>query len=180
MRDLPRFRRLSGQSAERRIVLWATLICRRRMPPLKVKADTLFSSALRLSPRSATTSFGTHHIRASAAHWWRHSTDKNPSLAWIANSRWTMNGGYIDERRRVKKIAVCTCIFLTQRELCRRTTLRVARTSGAPNLCRFYAGFVFLIGRCALSARVLFHCVVRMDKQIVSFTGQMNRPLIAS
>jgi hypothetical protein len=111
MRDLPRFRRLSGQSAERRIALWAALICRRRMPPLKVKADTLFSSALRLSPRSATTSFGTHHIRASAAHWWRHSTDKNPSLAWIANSRWTMNGGYIDERRRVKKIALCTCNF---------------------------------------------------------------------
>jgi hypothetical protein len=36
-----------------------------------------------------------------------------PALAWTqSNSRWTMSGGYIDERRHVKKIAVCHCDFL--------------------------------------------------------------------
>jgi len=36
-----------------------------------------------------------------------------PALAWSqSDSRWTMSGGYIDERRCVKKIAVCHCDFL--------------------------------------------------------------------
>jgi hypothetical protein len=79
-----------------------------------------------------------------------------------------MNGGYIDERRRVKKIAVCKCnISAHCGNFCRRTTLRSVGGRAPPNLNRFYSGFVFFIGCWRRSKRVSFHRVVRKDKQIV-------------
>src|SRR6185295_7834486 len=67
-----------------------------------------------------------------------------------------------------RKSRYANVIFPTRRELLPSHHLAAARASDARNLCRFYAGLVFLIGRCALSARVSFHRVARKHKQIVS------------
>jgi len=60
-----------------------------------------------------------------------------------------------------RKSRYANVIFPTRRELLPSHHLAAARASDARNLCRFYAGLVFLIGRCALSARVSFHRVAR-------------------
>jgi hypothetical protein len=51
-----------------------------------------------------------------------------------------MNGGYIDERGRVKKIAVCKCNFPIQRELCCPTTLPAAACPAPLDFYRFFSG----------------------------------------
>jgi hypothetical protein len=92
---------------------------RRRMPPLKVKADTLFQ--FRAPPVALSAMTKPRHAPQSAPQLRTGGgipLTRTPSLAWIANSRWTMNGGYIDERGRVKKIAACNCNIPTLRELC--------------------------------------------------------------
>ena len=61
-------RDISVKVPDRLIALWAAFCGRRRTPPLKVKADTLFSSELRLSPRPATTKLRhAPHLRLSCA-----------------------------------------------------------------------------------------------------------------
>src|SRR5262245_343190 len=61
----------------------------------------------------------------------------------LANSRWTMNGGYIDQRRPSRKSRYGNVSFQIvvgmQRELCSRAILKCG-------VAKFCAGFVFESG----------------------------------
>jgi len=64
-----------------------------------------------IAPCRERQSCGTHHVGALAARWWRHFHVYQRLFGINPISRWIMRRGYIDERRRVKKIAVCSCDF---------------------------------------------------------------------
>src|SRR5262249_2171101 len=80
--------------------------------PLKVKADKYLFPRSARRPMSRAVKLR-HAPRRRLSYALVAAFPRIATLAWDCfNSRWIMIAGYIDERRHVKKFAVCYCDFL--------------------------------------------------------------------